>query len=71
MVRLASYLVADSLDSYRADHIDGDNVECVFDPAELEEACVQAVYFHRPDVTSSRMGTRVLPLNEIERSPAI
>src|SRR5262249_1327035 len=37
MVKLASYLVADSLESYRADHIDGETVEAVFDPAELAE----------------------------------
>ena len=37
MVQLASYLVADSVESYRADHIDGDNVEAVFDPPELDE----------------------------------
>src|SRR4051812_28476976 len=30
MVHLASYLVADSLESYRADHFDGENVEAVF-----------------------------------------
>lgn len=37
MVKLASYLIADSLESYRADYIDGDNVAAVFDPPELEE----------------------------------
>ena len=37
MVKLSSYLVADSLESYRTDHIDGENVEAVFDPAELDE----------------------------------
>jgi 2-polyprenyl-6-methoxyphenol hydroxylase-like FAD-dependent oxidoreductase len=37
MVHLASYLVADSLESYRADHFDGENVEAVFDPPELAE----------------------------------
>jgi 2-polyprenyl-6-methoxyphenol hydroxylase-like FAD-dependent oxidoreductase len=37
MVHLASYLVAESLESYRADHVDGENVEAVFDPPELEE----------------------------------
>ena len=34
MVQLAPYLVADSVDSYRTDYIDGDNVDAVFDPAE-------------------------------------
>ena len=37
MVRLASYLVADSIESYRNDHIDGETVEAVFDPLELDE----------------------------------
>ena len=37
MVRLASYLVADSVESYRADHIDGESIEAVFDPPELDE----------------------------------
>ena len=37
MVRLASYLVADSVEGYRADHFDADNVEAVFDPPELAE----------------------------------
>jgi len=36
MVRLASYLVADSVESYRTDHIDGENIEAVFDPPELD-----------------------------------
>lgn len=38
MVRLASYLVEDSPERYRADPIDGDNVDAVFDPQELEES---------------------------------
>jgi 2-polyprenyl-6-methoxyphenol hydroxylase-like FAD-dependent oxidoreductase len=37
MVQLSSYLVADSVESYRADHIDGDNVIAVFDPPELDQ----------------------------------
>ena len=37
MVQLAPYLVADSVESYRTDSIDGDSVEAVFDPAELEQ----------------------------------
>ena len=37
MVKLAPYLVADSVESYRTDHIDGENVEAVFDPLELDE----------------------------------
>ena len=37
IVHLAPYLVADSVESYRTDYIDGDNVEAIFDPQELEE----------------------------------
>lgn len=40
MVQLAPYLVADSIESYRADHIDGDNVEAIFEPGEMEEGMV-------------------------------
>lgn len=32
----APYLVADSVESYRADDIDGESVEAIFDPSELE-----------------------------------
>ena len=37
MVQLASYLVADSVETYRADPIDGDSVEAIFDPPELDQ----------------------------------
>jgi 2-polyprenyl-6-methoxyphenol hydroxylase-like FAD-dependent oxidoreductase len=37
MVQLASYLVADSVESYRADALDGDSVEAIFDPPELDQ----------------------------------
>ena len=37
MVQLAPYLVADSIASYCADHIDGESVEAIFDPSELAE----------------------------------
>ena len=37
MVTLAPYLVADSVESYGADAIDGDSVGAIFDPAELEQ----------------------------------
>jgi hypothetical protein len=36
MVKLASYLTADSISAYCADEIDGDNVGAVFEPSELE-----------------------------------
>src|SRR6185503_12905833 len=38
MVKLSSFLVAESVESYCADYIDGENVEAVFDVAELEES---------------------------------
>jgi 2-polyprenyl-6-methoxyphenol hydroxylase-like FAD-dependent oxidoreductase len=37
MVKLSSFLVADSVESYCADYIDGENVEAVFDAEEIEE----------------------------------
>jgi len=38
MVKLSSFLVADSVQSYYADYIDGENIAAVFDIAEIEEA---------------------------------
>jgi len=69
MVRLASYLVADSVESYRTDHIDGDNVEAVFDPPELDEGLA-----FRQSIPSDLMALLhewalgFCPLNAIERS---
>jgi 2-polyprenyl-6-methoxyphenol hydroxylase-like FAD-dependent oxidoreductase len=69
MVQLAPYLVADSVESYRTDSIDGDSVEAVFDPAELE----QGLAFRQSipaDLMSLLHGwtTGFCPLNDIERS---
>lgn len=69
MVRLASYLVADSVDGYRADHFDVENVEAVFDPAEL----AQGLAFRQsipPDLMTllREWAQGFCPLNEIERS---
>jgi 2-polyprenyl-6-methoxyphenol hydroxylase-like FAD-dependent oxidoreductase len=69
MVKLAPYLVADSVESYRADHIDGENVEAVFDPPELDEGLA----FRRsipPDLTAllHEWALGFCPLNAIERS---
>ena len=38
MVKLSSFLTADSVDSYCADYIDAENAEAVFDVAEIEES---------------------------------
>ena len=68
MVRLAPYLVADSVETYRADSIDGDSVEALFDPLEL----AQGLAF-RQSVSPDLMGLLrawaqgFCPLNSIER----
>ena len=69
MVQLAPYLVADSVESYRTDSIDGDSVEAVFDPAELD----QGLAFRQSipgDLKAllRRWTTGFCPLNAIERS---
>ncbi len=69
MVRLASYLLADSIDAYRAEHFDGDNVAAVFEPSELASdlAMRQSI---APDLMELLRGwTRgFIQLNAIERS---
>ena len=69
MVQLAHYLVADSVESYRADYIDGDNVEAVFDPPELDAGLAfrQSI---PPDlsVLLQQWALGFCPLNTIERS---
>jgi 2-polyprenyl-6-methoxyphenol hydroxylase-like FAD-dependent oxidoreductase len=69
MVQLAPYLVADSVESYRADAIDGDSVEAIFDPPELD----QGLAFRQsiPADLKALLENWVLgfcPLNSIERS---
>ena len=49
MVQFSPYLVADSVESYRADAIDGDSVEAIFDPTELD----QALAFDSPSLVTS------------------
>ena len=69
MVRLASYLVADSAEGYRADSFDGDNVKAVFEPPELAEGLA-----FRQSIPSDLMALLrdwelgFCPLNQIERS---
>jgi 2-polyprenyl-6-methoxyphenol hydroxylase-like FAD-dependent oxidoreductase len=69
MVRLAPYLVADSLESYRTDSLDGENIEALFDRDELGEALAfrQRMPF---DLFSLLRGWTqgFCPLNDIERS---
>ena len=69
MVQLAPYLVADSVESYRADRIDGDNVEAVFDPRELEDGLAfrQSIPADLMDLLRE-WAQGFCPLNAIERS---
>src|SRR5262249_53869012 len=69
MVQLASYLVADSVESYRVDHVDGDNVEAVFDPPELDEGLAFRKSI-RPDLSAllHQWALGFCLLNSIERS---
>src|SRR5262245_2452242 len=69
MVQLAPYLVADSIESYRTDSIDGDSVEAIFDPRELEES-LRFRQSIAPDLAALLQGWAqgFCPLNSIERS---
>ena len=69
MVQLESYLVAESTENYCADPIDGDNVEAVFDPAQLEEAIAFRRTIPSDLMTLLRGWTQgFCPLNAIEQS---
>lgn len=69
MVRLAGYLVADSVDAYRADHFDAENVDAVFEPEELAEGLA-----FRQSIPADlmallrRFAQGFVPLNAIEQS---
>src|SRR5262245_22953813 len=69
MVQLAPYLVADSVESYRTDDIDGDSVEAIFDPEELEDGLAYRQSI-APDLSGLLQGWALgfCPLNSIERS---
>jgi len=67
MVKLSSFLVADSVKSYCADYIDGENIASVFDVGEIEEAL--AFRKSVPDDVMSLISGWVqgfCPLNSIE-----
>jgi 2-polyprenyl-6-methoxyphenol hydroxylase-like FAD-dependent oxidoreductase len=69
MVKLDSYLVADSVENYCIDPIDGENVEAIFDRTELDEGLA----FRRsiPSDLKALLRNWTLgfcPLNAIERS---
>jgi hypothetical protein len=69
MVALAPYLIADSIEAYREDAIDGQDVEAIFDRAELEARLA----YRRSVPTDLRellaaWTLGFVPLNTIERS---
>ena len=69
MVQLASYLVADSVESYCTDHIDQESVQAIFDLQEIKDGLA----FRRSipsDLTALLQGWTqgFCPLNGIERS---
>ena len=69
MVQLAPYLVADSIESYCADSIDGESVSAIFQPRELAEGLAfrQSI---PPDLLALLRGWAVgfCPLKTIEHS---
>src|SRR4029453_751065 len=68
MVQLAPYLVADSVETYRTDAIDGDSVAAIFDPAELGEGLAFKQFI--PSDLQALLREWALgfcPLNSIER----
>ncbi len=67
MVQLAPYLVADSVEAYSADYIDGDTVVAVFDPAELDQGLAFRQSISPELMALLRDWERgFCPLNEIE-----
>ena len=69
MVQLAPYLMADSVETYRVDAIDGDSVEAIFDPSELGRGLAfrQSI---SSDLSALLRGWALgfCPLNSIEQS---
>ena len=68
MVSLADYLVADSIESYKEDPIDGQDVEALFDPVELETRLAYRRHRTRPARAAGGVDARVRPA-EHHREP--
>ncbi|MFO1210193.1 MAG: hypothetical protein U1E40_13395 [Amaricoccus sp.] len=69
MVKLAPYLVADTLESYQVDPIDGDNIAALFDRDELEAGLAFRQSIPDDLMSLLRAWTQgFCPLNTIERS---
>ena len=58
MVRLAEYLVADSIESYCTDYIDGESVAAIFEPAELAEGLANPGFIVDDEDAACGHGTR-------------
>ena len=69
MVSLAEFLIADSIESYKADTIDGQSVEAIFDPVELETRLAYRRTL-APDLRAllEAWTQGFVPLNTIERT---
>ena len=69
MVQLAPYLLADSVEAYRTDAIDGDSIGALFDPDEITEGITSRQSIS-PDLMTLLRGWSLgfCPLNAIERS---
>jgi 2-polyprenyl-6-methoxyphenol hydroxylase-like FAD-dependent oxidoreductase len=69
MVSLAEYLIADSIEAYKADTIDGQSVEAIFEPAELETRLAYRRSL-APDLRAllDEWTRGFVPLNTIERA---
>jgi 2-polyprenyl-6-methoxyphenol hydroxylase-like FAD-dependent oxidoreductase len=69
MVSLAPYLIADSIESYGADTIDGQSVEAIFDPLELQTRLAYRRTI-APDLRAllETWTQGFVPLNTIERT---
>lgn len=69
MVSLAQYLVADSIEGYGADAIDGQDVEAIFDPVELDTRLAYRRTVAEDLRSLLEEWTRgFVPLNTIERT---
>ena len=69
MVQLASYLVADSIESYCTDYIDEESIEAIFDQSELAEGLAFRRSISKDLMDLLKERTRgFCRLNDIERS---
>ena len=69
MVTLAPYLIADSVESYRVDDIDGESVDAIFDPAEVDAGLAERRTIPSDLMTLLRAWVLgFCPLNTIERA---